>query len=340
LNLRKSFSPQTALIVGAGLVGLAVYNCIRADRALARHPRGRYIEIDGARLHFFEAGQGLPLLLLHGNGSTAEDFITSGIFDTAALKYRVLSFDRPGFGRSSRPRGRLWSAGAQADLLHAAAAKLGIERYIVAGHSWGAAVALELARRHSGSVAGVVLVSGYYYPPPRIDLALAALPALPLIGTVLRHTFLPCLVRAGWRRAMGRIFGPAAVSAEFSLAAKEVATRPSQLRSISEESLLMLAAAFSRSRSYAEIRAAAGIVAGAGDRLFDASAEARQLHAEIPGSMVHVVTGAGHMVHHTDPQAVLAMIDGIAARLPSATSGRATATGMAGPPASESRPAA
>ncbi|UCI09666.1 alpha/beta fold hydrolase [Mesorhizobium sp. B1-1-8] len=321
MKFLKSFSRHSPAIVTAGLVGLAVYNCLRAHRALIRHPRGRYIEIDGARLHFFEAGQGLPLLLLHGNGSTAEDFITSGIFDKAALKYRVLSFDRPGFGRSSRSRGRIWSARAQADLLHAAAAKLGIGRYIVCGHSWGAAVALELARRHPGSVAGIVMVSGYHYPPPRLDLALAALPALPVIGTVIRHTLLPCLVRAGWRGAMGRIFGPAAVSAEFSMGTKEVATRPSQLRSISGESFLMLVAAISKSWNYAEIRAPAGIVAGAGDRLFNAGADAQRLQTEISGSTIHIVANAGHMVHHTDPDAVLAIMDKVAERMPSAAKG-------------------
>ncbi|MGX7877447.1 alpha/beta fold hydrolase [Mesorhizobium sp. ORM6] len=90
------------------------------------------------------------MLLLHGNGASAQDFATSGIFDKAAAKYRVLAFDRPGFGMSPRPAGRPWSAGAQADLIQAAAAKLGIERYVVVGHSWGAAVALEMARRHRG----------------------------------------------------------------------------------------------------------------------------------------------------------------------------------------------
>ncbi|WP_246683423.1 alpha/beta hydrolase [Mesorhizobium sp. B2-1-3A] len=57
--------------------------------------------------------------------------------------------------------GKLWSAREQADLFHEAAASLGIHRYLVLGHSWGAWVALEMARRHR-SVAGLILVSGYY----------------------------------------------------------------------------------------------------------------------------------------------------------------------------------
>ncbi|MER8974365.1 MULTISPECIES: alpha/beta fold hydrolase [unclassified Mesorhizobium] len=70
------------------------------------------------------------------------------MLDKAAGKYRVVAFDRPGFGRSTRPRGKWWTAAAQADLIHAAVAQLGIDRYLVLGHSWGASVALQLSRRH------------------------------------------------------------------------------------------------------------------------------------------------------------------------------------------------
>ncbi|TIX46519.1 MAG: alpha/beta hydrolase [Mesorhizobium sp.] len=195
-------------LLGAGLAGLALYNSARARRALFSHGSGRFIGVTGVRLHVLEQGSGMPLILLHGNGSSAEDFRTSGMFDEAAGKYRVLAFDRPGFGRSTRPRGKWWTAAAQADLIHAAVAQLGIERYLVLGHSWGASVALQLARRHPASVAGIVLVSGYYYPPPRLGLALAVLPALPVAGGVFRHTLLPLLVRLTWPLAMGKIFRP------------------------------------------------------------------------------------------------------------------------------------
>ncbi|WP_246673854.1 alpha/beta hydrolase [Mesorhizobium sp. B2-7-3] len=256
----------------------------------------------------------MPLILLHGNGSMAQDFKSSGIFDQAAKTYRVLAFDRPGFGRSTRSRGRRWSARDQADLIHAAAGRLGIENYIVLGHSWGAWVALELARRHSRSVAGVVLVSGYYYPPPRLDLALAALPALPFVGTAFRHTLLPVLVRLAWPWTMQKIFHPADVPADFAVLAKDIASRPSQLRAVCSESASMLAAALLTKASYTDIAVPTGILAGSGDRLFDAEGEARRLHAEVGGSLLDVVEGAGHMVHQSAPGAVIAMVDTIAGR--------------------------
>ncbi|MBZ9677606.1 alpha/beta fold hydrolase [Mesorhizobium sp. ES1-1] len=299
-------------LLAAAALALATYNHARARKALVQGSVGRTIRISGVNLRVIDKGSGLPLLLLHGNGSVAEDFAISGILDQASAKHRVLAFDRPGFGGSARPRGVLWSARRQADLFHEAALSLGIRRYLVLGHSWGAWIALEMARRHGRSVAGLVLVSGYYYPPPRLDLAIAALPALPLIGTALRHTLLPLGVRLGWQSAMRTIFQPGPISDVFSAATREIASRPSQLRSVCEETGLMLGAALLRKPSYRDIDVPTGIVAGAGDRLFDARHEAERLHAEISGSLIEIVPHSGHMAHHSDPRTVLRMLDRVA----------------------------
>ncbi|MER8697106.1 alpha/beta hydrolase [Mesorhizobium opportunistum] len=305
-------SKLAAGLLVAILAALAGYNAVRAKRAIASRAHGRVIEIASLRLHVIEAGTGMPLLLLHGNGSMADDFRSSGIFDELAKTYRVFAFDRPGFGRTPRPRGRRWSARDQADLIHAAVGRMGIEKYLVLGHSWGAWIALESARRHSPSVAGIVLVSGYYYPPPRLDLALAALPALPVIGTAFRHTLLPLLVRITWPWAMEKIFRPGVIASDFSAFAKDIASRPSQLRAICSESALMLAAALSRKASYKDIAVPTGILAGSEDRLFDAEGDARRLHAEIGGAFLDVIPGTGHMVHQSAPQAVVGMVHAIA----------------------------
>ncbi|MER9844269.1 alpha/beta hydrolase [Mesorhizobium australicum] len=159
-------------------------------------------------LSIIEKGSGPPLLLLHGSGSVTEDIAVSGVLDLAIAKHRVLAFDRPGFGGSTRPARKRWSACEQADLFHEAAANLGVHKDLVLGHSWGAWIALEMARRHAPSVAGLVFVSGYYYPSPKPGLALAALPAVPLIGSAFRHTLLPLAVRLGWPSAMQRSSGP------------------------------------------------------------------------------------------------------------------------------------
>ena len=79
----------------------------------------------------------------------------------------------------------------QAELLCAALARLGIERALVLGHSWGALVALAMARHNSERVKGLVLISGYYFPTWRFDVWFASVAAIPLVGDALRYTISP-----------------------------------------------------------------------------------------------------------------------------------------------------
>jgi pimeloyl-ACP methyl ester carboxylesterase len=268
--------------------------------------------VDGVRLHYADIGDGPPLVLLHGNGSMIEDFASSGLLQRAALHYRVIAFDRPGFGHSTRPRHRVWSAEAQADLIHAALGRLGVSRALVLGHSWGASVAVGLALRDPRSVMGLVLASGYHFPTMRIDAVLLSALALPVAGDLVRHTAAPVLARLIWPLLLGKIFGPAPVPRKFRGFPREMAVRPSQLRAAAAESALLLPAASAAAKNYDRLKMPVMIVAGAGDRLVDPDAQSRRLHREIRGSRLRMVHGAGHMVHQTHTEAVLSAVHEVA----------------------------
>jgi pimeloyl-ACP methyl ester carboxylesterase len=173
---------------------MAAWNAYRTQKVEHEHPpNGQFLTINGIRLHYLEKGAGQPVVLLHGNVVTAEDFELSGLLDLLAVRHRAIAFDRPGFGYSERPRGAAWPATRQADLLRQALAALGIQRPILVGHSWGTLVALALALRHQGAVGGLVLLSGYYHPTLRADVPLFSLPAIPVLGDLIRHTAGPLL---------------------------------------------------------------------------------------------------------------------------------------------------
>ncbi|MCX5478626.1 alpha/beta hydrolase [Kaistia geumhonensis] len=307
---RKRSVSLLPLVVAASFAGLAAYNHVRARQAVLRALRGRLMHVGAVRLHVLDEGVGMPLVLLHGNGSAAEDFVASGLIGAASGRYRVLAFDRPGFGASSRPRGPIWTPAAQADLIHAALRQLGIERYLVLGHSFGASVALECALRHPEAVAGVIAVSGYYFPKPRPALAFASLPAVPILGTIARYTVLPLLARKTWPLVLEKMFRPAPIAPRFSASLRELACGPEGLRSVAAESALLIAAS-AMVPDYSRITAPVGILAGDADDLIDAAEQAGLLKAAIPGALVDIVPHAGHMVQQTAPDAVLAMIDRI-----------------------------
>ena len=117
---------------------------------IVRKPPGQFVTVDGLPVHCIVHGRGRPVVLVHGNGTMAEDFAISGLIDRLAARYRVIAIDRPGFGYTARPRHRVWTAQAQAVLLHRVLEQLDVERPLVVGHSWGTLVAL--ARRDRRSV--------------------------------------------------------------------------------------------------------------------------------------------------------------------------------------------
>jgi pimeloyl-ACP methyl ester carboxylesterase len=104
------------------------------------------------------AGQPLPLLLLHGLASASN--IWDLVAPLLARERRVVALDQRGHGLSDKPDEGYDFATILADDL-AAADALGLgNRFAVAGHSWGANVALELAAAHPDRVAVLLLVDG------------------------------------------------------------------------------------------------------------------------------------------------------------------------------------
>jgi pimeloyl-ACP methyl ester carboxylesterase len=207
VDVLKDHPVATSIVVA--LVASAILNRVLAKMAERRNPPiGRFIVVDGVRLHYVERGKGRPLVFLHGNGSMIQDFDSSGLLDAAAKTYRVIAFDRPGFGYSDRPRNTIWTPEAQANLIHSAFSKLGVSQPLVLGHSWGTLVAIALALKYPRDIRGLILASGYYYPTARVDVLVLSPPALPLIGDVLSHTISPILGRLMWPLLLRKIFGP------------------------------------------------------------------------------------------------------------------------------------
>jgi pimeloyl-ACP methyl ester carboxylesterase len=299
------------IMAAAGVLGIAaLVNHQLAKKAERRNrPIGRFLEVDGIRLHYLERGTGEPLILLHGNGSMIEDFEASGLIDMAAKKYRVIVFDRPGYGHSERPRGTIWTPEAQADLLHRAMERIGVSRATVLGHSWGTSVAIALALKYPKAVQGLILASGYYYPSVRGDVVVLSPSAIPLIGDIIRYTIAPFASRLLWPLAMRKIFGPAAVPKKFERFPKEMAVRPSQLRAGAAEALLMIPDAIALQDRYADLRMPVVIIAGDQDRLVDVERQSSRLHRHISQSKFRRVRGSGHMVHQTATSDVMAAID-------------------------------
>jgi pimeloyl-ACP methyl ester carboxylesterase len=301
----------------AAAIGLAAVSAllIRAKtRAVESEyaPIGQFIEVDGVRLHYVVRGEGEPLLLLHGNGSSVLDLECSGLLDRAAERYQVIAFDRPGYGYSTRPRTTIWTPEAQARLLHTALLQLGVRRPVVAGHSFGTQVALALALQFPEYVRGLALMSGYYYPSMRLDALLNAPAAIPILGDLMRHTISPWIGRMLWTPMAKWLFAPAEITDGFRLYPAWMSLRPTTLRAEAAEATLAIAAAAGMKKEYRDLKLPVVIMAGTDDRVVNTGWNSVRLHRELPGSELTLAPGEGHMVHHCVPEEVMAAIDAAA----------------------------
>ena len=304
---------QNVFSIAAGVLaaaaGAALLNHWLARKAERRNPpRGRFIKVQGVRLHYVERGTGPALVLLHGNGSMIEDFQSSGLIELAARKYRVIAFDRPGFGHSDRPRHITWTPEAQASLIAAALEKIEVPSAIILGHSWGTLVALALGMSYPRRVQALVLTSGYYYPTARADVVILSPPAIPFFGPLLSHTISPLISRMMWPLLLRKIFGPAPVPKKFEGFPEEMAVRPSQIRASATETALMIPAVSKLQNDYSQLQMPVAIVAGAQDRLIE-SEQAVRLNGDIPRSSLRCVPDAGHMVHQTATAEIMSVIE-------------------------------
>jgi pimeloyl-ACP methyl ester carboxylesterase len=307
-----SLAVASAVVLGT-LIATALLNRHLAKKAERDNPAaGLFLHVNGVRLHYLERGSGEPLVLLHGNGSMIQDFVSSGLIDLAAKNYRVIVFDRPGFGHSERPRNVVWTPDAQAELIHQALLQLGVSNAIVLGHSWGASVAVALALKHPDLIRGLVLASGYYYPTARPDVIAMGVPALPLIGDILSHTLSPLISRAIWPLMTAKMFGPQPVPGKFTAFPKEMAMRPTQIRASAAESALMIPGAFKLRNRYADLKMPVVIIAGEQDQLIDIDAQSGRLHSDISQSRFNRIAGNGHMIQQTATHQVMSAIREVA----------------------------
>jgi pimeloyl-ACP methyl ester carboxylesterase len=123
----------------------------------------RQIDIAEGKLHYHEAGDGPPLLLLHGSGPGVSSWANyRGNFPVFAEHFRTLALDFPGFGRSYSPETNpvLAAPGAVISFLDA----LGLESVAVLGNSMGGGVAAQVAAAHPERVSRLVTMGGVGVP--------------------------------------------------------------------------------------------------------------------------------------------------------------------------------
>ena len=123
--------------------------------------RERHVDADGFRIRYLEAGEGTPLVHLHGAGGLR----LNAAHERLAKTHRVIAFEMPGFGASAE-NGITKDQAALARTMAAAVSALGLDCFNLMGTSFGARTALWLAAEAPERVAALVLESPAAIRPP------------------------------------------------------------------------------------------------------------------------------------------------------------------------------
>jgi len=273
-------------------------------------PQGRFIEIDGLRLHVVDSGekpgqQQPPILFVHGlMGQLANlSYALSPLFP----ERRVVLIDRPGSGYS--PAAPSQTLKAQGDLLAKIIEALNLQKPLVVGHSLGGAVALALALDHSSSLSGLALIAPLTQPlaaPPKPFGGLALHSRLAIwLGA---WTLGPIVTLLSSDTARKTVFAPEPMALDYwNRGGAILSARPPALvaaaRDIKDQprELPVMAA------RYSSLQAPVAILFGAQDQLLDPKAQGEVFCAQNPKAELTVIDG-GHMLPVTQPRATESFI--------------------------------
>jgi len=151
----EAFLEGDVLVRGNLAIALRLDSIFNPDGAPKRWPRFGEVHVRGMRTAYLEAGEGFPVVLLHGLGATNASMLPT-MWDLAR-DHRVIAPDLPGFGDSAKPI-RAYDAAFFARWLGGLLDKLGIDRAHLVGNSLGGRVALEMGLRRSDRVDRLALL--------------------------------------------------------------------------------------------------------------------------------------------------------------------------------------
>ena len=309
-------APFLLLILGAAFTYLYAWSIERRFP-----PTGRFIEVDGCRIHYREEGpESAPsrgtIVILHGASSNLVESMV-GMGAALSRRYRVIAIDRPGHGWSDRKPGLGEAEPArQAALIASALRQLGVSNALIVGHSWSGTIVPHFALDHTDVAGAIVVLSGITTPWPggyigwyrRLIESWAswlwfrtlAVPILLVLRPLMkRKTFWPQRPPQG---IVTKGFIP-------------LAFRPRAYEVNMQDFAVMYDAVQRLCGRYRDIQVPALVIAGDSDEIVWTDLHSRCFARDVPGAELILMPGIGHMPQYADKETVLSAIETLAERI-------------------------
>ncbi|HEY5540679.1 MAG TPA: alpha/beta hydrolase [Coriobacteriia bacterium] len=286
----------------------------------------RFIELDGIRFHYKDQGDpGSPhtIVFLHGFASSLYTWRHA----MAALRdrYRVIAFDRPGFGLSGRPLPGDWegenpyTSTSAAEQTVALMDALGVDRAVLVGHSQGATLSVLVDALHPERVEALVLVNTptaarrFRPVPAGLVRGLRLIPHVERLAPLLPWPFFGRNARA----VMGLAYHDRRRLSDETIALELKATRIKDWdRSYVE--LTPLQVGLHVPEAMAAVTAPTLVIAGRNDRTVPYRDQVRAACA-IPGARLMTFDATGHAVPEERPEAFAEVVEYFLGELDSVT---------------------
>lgn len=315
-NLYESLISRRKLITGAsallatGATSACVSGAKQVETSEAAYPPvGKFITVDGVKLHYVDQGTGPAVVLIHGANSNLLDW-TFALTDKLSPTYRAIAFDRPGHGYSGRIPHDGANPEVQAKLLSRAAYMLGANKAIIVGHSYGGSLAAAWALNDPDQVAGVAMLAGAAYPWGGDGVWMYGLGANPSYSEII-STFARSYVDKDRRRQfLEEVYHPnTPIPGYIEHIGIDLALRPDQFRWNAEDIANLNGHLERMSPRYKELKPRFEIIHGQQDPTVLASIHAVPLWYAAPDAGLSLLPDVGHMVHQVEQGRVIGAID-------------------------------
>ena len=287
------------LLIGSTHVAIAGANYAEG----CEQPTEHYINIENTRLHYVEAGAGHDVVLIHGNAGSVDDFDFQSL-GRLCLDYRVIAIDRPGHGKSDRPKDSDATLQYQVHLLHETLSQLGITRPVLVGHSWGGSLALTYAVDYPQELSAIVLFAPAAYADGGPDQFMRAVLKTPVIGDISLTIGRILLGKHLLKKELQKAFYPDSVPDDYLRHACVSWLGHKQVRAILEDEYGLDQELKKVSKHYSEISIPVIIVTGDHDKVVSAEHNAFRLKTSISHSQLMELKNTGHQIPQTHPESI------------------------------------
>ena len=284
------------------IISCALFTTIISRKIKRSIPKfGKITRLEDAEIHWYDSGQGRPIIMLHGLGGNLRNF-TYALTEKLDNDFRIIAIDRAGSGWSRRSKPVISTLQEQARILSEFIEQERIEKPLIVGHSLGGAIALAFALEHRKQISGLALICPATQPVDRVPDIFRFLnitsPALRFFVAYTFSSFIGILTR---KNTFQIAFAPEPISDNFSIeGGGDLALSSRAFIKTSEDLIFALSSAPLLAGREKELDVPTAILFGEQDKILDVKLHGQKF-AELSGAKLKILNGKGHMLPLTQP---------------------------------------